>query len=384
MRIPSDKLRTQESTFTAMYESYETTERVRGIKGLSCIVSIPYFNPVFGFCFDYMHCVCLGVVPNMIQFWSSASNRKQRFSISKEKQLVLNKRLLSLKPPREFSRRPRSLSECSKANEWRALLLFTLPMCLENLLPKTYIDHFRLLSYSIFTILKTKITSAELEECENRLIRFVSLYQQYYGEINMTMNVHLLTHIVQCIKHSGPLWAQSAFAYESFNAVLLNYVNGTTDVLSQITTKYTYSTQIVTAKISKDRKFQLLGISMDANINNVKYLNVFKRLQIGHITYTSTIYSRPKKSVDYFVRLRGNEIGAIRFYFQRKNEIYLSYILYEHIIGNVDCENDQFLEIKKTETIVTSPAKDILHKLILIETNSKIFVSYFPNDFEKD
>lgn len=86
-------------------------------------------------CLDFAltwHCVCLGVVPNMNQFWCSASNSKQRFSISKEKQLILNKRLLSLKPPREFSRRPRSLGECSKANEWRALLLFTLPMCLEN------------------------------------------------------------------------------------------------------------------------------------------------------------------------------------------------------------------------------------------------------------
>lgn len=384
VRIPADDLRTQDKTFVAMYKSHKTDERVGGIKGISCIVSIPYFNPIFGFCFDYMHCVCLGVVPNMIRFWCAPSHSKQRFHINKKAETILNKRLLSLKPPREFSRRPRSLDECSKANEFRALLLFTLPMCLENILPKTYIDHFRLLSHSIFTLLKTEITAKELEDCESKLNRFVSLFQQYYGEINMTMNVHMLTHVVQCVKKSGPLWAQSAFAYESFNAVLLNHVNGTTDVLSQITTKYTYSTQISAGKITEGEKNQLIGRSVDVDINKIKYFNVFKRLQIEKVTYTSLIYLRPKKSVDYFLRFRDNNIGAVRFYIRRANEIYLSYVLYEKVINSIDCEDDQFWEIRETDTIVTCSAENIAHKLIMIETNSKIYVSYFPNHFEKD
>lgn len=383
VRIPADSLRTEANTHVAMYRSNRTTKRVNGIKGISCVVSIPYFNPVYGFCFDYMHCVCLGVVPNMYQFWRSPSNSKQRFHLSSERQTVLNNLLLSLKLPREFSRRPRSLDECSKANEWRTLLLFTLPICLENILAKTYTDHFRLLSYSIFTLSKTKITEAELDDCENKLNRFVSLYQHYYGEVNMTMNVHMLTHSVQCVRKSGPLWAQSAFAFESFNSVLLNHVNGTTDVLSQITSKYIHTKQIQAEIVSK-RKMELLGTSMDLELHNVKYFNVFKRLQIGKIIYTSSIYSRPKKSVDYFVRLQNNIIGAVRFYFQREDDIYLSYIKYENITKRIDCEDDQFLEIRKTETVETSLAKYISHKLILIQINSKTFVSYFPNDFEKD
>lgn len=367
-----------------MYKSHKTAERVVGVKGISCVVSIPYFNPIFGFCFDYMHCVCLGVVPNIIRFWCAPSNSKQRFYINKKAQVILNKRVLSLKPPREFSRRPRPLDECSKANEFRALLLFTLPMCLENILPKSYIDHFRLLSHSIFTLLKIEITETDLEDCESKLNRFVSLFQQYYGEINMTMNVHMLTHVVQCVRQSGPLWAQSAFAYESFNAVLLNHVNGTTDVLSQITTKYTYITQIGSENLTEGTKIQLVGRSVDMEIDKIKYFNVFKRLQIGKVTYTSLIYSRPKKSVDYFVRIRNNNIGAVRFYIQRANEIFLSYVQYEKVISSTNCENDQFLEIRKTDIIATSLAKDITNKLVMIETNSKIYVSYFPNDFEKD
>lgn len=384
VRIPADDLRTQENTLLAMHKSYKTKQRVDGIKGISCIVSLPHFNPIFGFCLDYMHNVCLGVVPNMIKFWCSTSNKKERYHISEEKQLILNERLLSLKPPREFSRRPRSLNECCKANEWRSLLLFTLPMCLENILPKTFIDHFRLLSYSIFTLLKTKFTAAELKNCENKLNRFVSLFQQYYGDVNMTMNVHLLTHIAQCVRQSGPLWAQSAFAYESFNAVLLNHVNGTTDILCQITSKYIYSKQLSTEQISKEKRIELLGLPANVEIKNVKYLNVFKRLRIGKITYTSLLYARPKKSADYLIRLRNNSIGAIQFFFQRQSEIFLSYIQYENVINNVNCVDDQFLEIRKTEKIATSLAKDISHKLIMIETNSKVFVSYFPNEFEKD
>lgn len=379
------QLRTDNDTRNAMMNVHSTKNRIQGVKGVSCTVSIPRFDVINGFCFYYMHCVCLGVVPNMVQFWCSTKYSEKRHFLSNKKQLALNKRLLSLKPPREIKRKPRSLDDSSKANEWRAHLLFNLPMCLDNILPKTFIDHFMLLSSSIFILLKEKITATELHDCEIKLERFVSLYQQYYGQMNMTMNVHLLTHIVHCVKQCGPLWAQSAFAFESFNSVILNYVKGNTDVMCQITEKYILSRQIEqnARTLSDEPRIKLLGKSTDLFIDGQKFLGVFKRIEINRTIYTSTTYTKPKNSVDYFVRLKNNDIGAIRFFSKHANVINLSYYKYKEVM-NINCEDNQFLEIERTSIIRGTHVDEISHKLVHIVINSKNFVTHFPNSFEKD
>lgn len=342
-----------------------------------------HFDTISGFCLDYMHCVLLGVVRNLIEFWCSTHSHSQPFYINTRKKEALNKRLLSLKPHLEFSRKPQSLDYRAsfKANELRSLLLYYLPICLDDILKLKYIKHFRLLSFSIYTLLKTEITVGELDICEEKLKQFVELYQEYYGEKNMTMNVHLLTHIVQCVKKSGPLWTQSAFAFESFNGVLLNYVNGHTDVLCQITSKYIYSRQNNNNQSidTYTDNIEFLGISGNLKIDGIEHRNVFKRIKIGLVTYTSQYYTRAKNTVDYFLYLKNNDIGAVRYYFEDANKIYFSFDKYEK-----ELEVDQFLKIKPTGTIGTAPAEDILYKLIYLEINSQIFVTYAPNNIEKD
>ncbi|XP_043469590.1 uncharacterized protein LOC122503198 [Leptopilina heterotoma] len=45
----------------------------------------------------------------------------------------------------------------------------------------------------------------------------------------MTFNVHLLLHLAESVYNWGPLWAHSAFAFESGNGQLLKNVNKTTE-----------------------------------------------------------------------------------------------------------------------------------------------------------
>lgn len=346
------------------------------------MVAFQNFDIISGFCLDYMHCVLLGVVRNMIDFWCATQNHSQPFYINTQKKKTLDKRLLALKPHLEFSRKPQSLEYRAsfKANQLRSLLLYYLPICLNDILKKKYIDHFRLLSFSIYTLSKTEISVSEMNICEKNLNTFVELYQQYYGEKNMTMNVHLLTHIVQCVRKCGPLWAQSAFAFESFNGVLLNYVNGRTDVLCQITSKYIFCRQAPKQSIGiNTNNIELLGRSAKLKIDGIEYQNVFKRIRIGRITYTSPHYRRVKKSIDYFVYFKNHEIGAARYYFKHANRIYLSFDKYEK-----ELTFDQFLKIRPVGKVEVAPAEDILYKLIYLELNSNIYVTYTPNNIEKD
>ena len=53
------------------------------------------------------------------------------------------------------------------------------------------------------------------------------LYYIYIGEKRTTMNVHLLSHLVDCVKRWGPLWAYSCFVYETMNGHLKKLFHGT-------------------------------------------------------------------------------------------------------------------------------------------------------------
>ncbi len=43
----------------------------------------------------------------------------------------------------------------------------------------------------------------------------------------MTINIHNLTHIVQCISRHGPYYMYICYPYESFNKILLSAIDGT-------------------------------------------------------------------------------------------------------------------------------------------------------------
>lgn len=52
------------------------------------------------------------------------------------------------------------------------------------------------------------------------------------------MNLHLLRHIPNAVRNSGPLWAQSLFGFECNNGVLAKSVNGNHRILEEMANKY--------------------------------------------------------------------------------------------------------------------------------------------------
>ena len=48
------------------------------------------------------------------------------------------------------------------------------------------------------------------------------------------MNIHLLSHLVDCVKCWGPLWAYSCFVYETMNGHLKKLFHGTKNMSKQV------------------------------------------------------------------------------------------------------------------------------------------------------
>lgn len=287
------QLRTHQD-FLAIYEQLRSSA-VKGVKAPSCMIGAIEFDLANGFSIDYMHCVLLGVMRKLLGLWLDFSDKS--YFISKQKQAVLNKRIISIKPIMEITRKPRSLSDRAdfKANEFRSLLLYYLPNSLVDLLPMRYIIHFRLLSSATYMLLKETVSHQEINEAEERMNKFVEQFEEFYGKYNMTMNVHLLRHISNSVRHVGPLWCQSTFGFETNNGNLVHSRNSKKDILHQITWKYCMKFDMTKKAIDNDSNVTAGGRTKMASFPN----GVFAHIAFRGKKFTSKI-SKNVSTIDFF------------------------------------------------------------------------------------
>ncbi|XP_043464001.1 uncharacterized protein LOC122499618 [Leptopilina heterotoma] len=224
----------QQNMTHRMNERNKRRTFVRGVKGSSSFMnSNQRVDMVWSFSFEYLHAVLLGSVKHLWEIWTANG------FLSKGDVENINKLISCIEMVSEIHRVAREFNFKSKwkASEWRSWLLFFGVPCLRKYLPSECLQHFSLLVNTIFTLLKTKITEEELLQCELDIIEFVGEFENLYGQENMTFNVHLLLHIVECIRRCGPLWATSAFCFESHLHVLKQYALGPKKPEQQMATK---------------------------------------------------------------------------------------------------------------------------------------------------
>lgn len=206
----------------------EQGTREHGVKGPSCLLQLPHFDIVRGLPPDYMHCGPLGVFKQMIGNFFDRSNNGRPYFIGNEVDEV-DMRIMILHATREITRNPAPVSKRTfwKAAEYKNFLLYYSPFVLRNILPDRYFRHWLLLVFAFHVFLSASITEADLIDAEYALKKYVAQVEGLFGLGEMTMNVHLLTHLPDAVRWWGPLWAFSAFAFESNNHFLGILIRGT-------------------------------------------------------------------------------------------------------------------------------------------------------------
>lgn len=378
--------------FIEMYRNLNRKETF-GVKHLSCMLAAIGVDLVHVFGIDYLHCVLLGVVRKQLDLLLNTTNKSEPFYITKKKQDALDKRLTSIKPPMEIGRKPRSIFERAnfKGNELRSILLYYIRFCLEDLLPLRYINHIQLLSSAIYLLLQEKISQDDLQLAESRLIEYADQFENLYGPNNITMNVHLLRHIGNAIRHHGPLWTQSTFGFETNNGVIVASKNAKRNFLHQLAWKYSVKLTLnptenstvadsvisigakVANKISHHEMKTINDFGFDFSSNSTVYSSIL----IRGTKYTSTIY-KTVSTIDYFVRFKDGTIGAIKFYFIHESNVYAFVECYE-TIGSVD----HLEKIQSTETNAVHVINEISNKLIYMANRKFEVITSIPNKFEK-
>ncbi|XP_074114122.1 uncharacterized protein LOC141537174 [Cotesia typhae] len=271
------RLRTDTEIRADMKKAYMTNKVVRGVKNVSALITLPLFNITKGVVVEAMHAIFLGVTRHHSKLLV-VETKAPYYIGSPDHQKIINECLLKIRPPSCRSRKPRPISTYLKwkATEWRNWLDYA-PICLQEVLPRKYVDHLALLSESIHILNSDSITLANLDRCEMLLKKYVRLFQKYFGVKKMTSNIHLLTHIVRVVRNWGPIWAHEAFIFEAWNKRIMEFITSPHARTNQVATRFLMYKFIITSlydeTISPETiKFiaKLLKISIENNRGDVK------------------------------------------------------------------------------------------------------------------
>ena len=66
-------------------------------------------------------------------------------------------------------------------------------------------------------------------------ILIVNFIQIHIGDNIATMNIHMLSHLAECVRNWGPLWAYSGFCFEGMNGYIKGFFHGTKEMNKQVT-----------------------------------------------------------------------------------------------------------------------------------------------------
>nr|XP_055062963.1 uncharacterized protein LOC129446026 [Misgurnus anguillicaudatus] len=309
-------LRNQEQTNEFVENALESGQPAFGVKGPSVLCRLPSFDVIEGCVPDYMHSVLLGVARTVTGLWLNSENHEKHWYIGRSRHLI-DELLLKIKPPCNVPRVPRSvtLRKFWKAHEWYMwLFYYSLPV-LKGILPEPLLNHWSKLVKGVSLLLGENITREQITESESLLTDFVKDMEVYYGETNMSYNVHLCLHLPRSVVNWGPLWAHSAFVFESYNAKLLDMIKSTQGVALQI---------VKTFWLQKALPFYGQTIMQDASNECKEIFEILTRpKQLKHVTRTCdiTALDRPKVRIlgrDDYIALSRYRVQRARVkYFQR-------------------------------------------------------------------
>lgn len=213
-----------------------TKSSVNGHKGKFWFMYLKSFDYVNSCVIDYMHGVCLGVVRTLLTIWFDKKNKEKEFSYFPKRKDV-NDLLRKITPTIFVSRIPRTLDELThwKASEYRNFLLYWGLPVLRHVLYPEHFAHFCLLARSIFILSKEGISVQELHTADTALLLFVENFKDLYGERYLTLNIHQLVHLADCVRYTGPLYVNNCFIFEDLNGFIVKQIHGTQGIETQIT-----------------------------------------------------------------------------------------------------------------------------------------------------
>ncbi len=240
-------LRSIEQHVKDVKEAVKMKKPVRGVVGPTALSALQDFDYIRAQVPEYLHSVCEGVFKLMLNLWTLPKFRKKDWFIG-DKSPIIDKRLNEIQPSYEITRThtsPVSVTKLStwKASMFRSFFLYYFPI-LEGLLPTLYFQHLSKLVYGINLLLRERVSVTDVKKVDALFRDWVKDFELLYGEEDLRMNIHFMTHLPQAVLDWGALWATSTFIPEWFNGELAKLCSGSQGAVDQMADNYLLQMEI--------------------------------------------------------------------------------------------------------------------------------------------
>lgn len=399
-------------------------KRQKGICGMSGLATMPWFDLVLGTVPDYMHGVLLGVTKTLLHKFFSPTNSGKAHFVGRYLPNI-SRRMSSICPPDYIERMPRDLEKnyCHfKATELQSWLLFYALPCLNGFLADEYMQHLSLLCEGVHLLLGDCITEDDIQRAEFLLESFYEQFADLYGEGSCGLNVHNIgAHLVFYVRLWGPLWAWSCFAFEDWNAALLQSVHGTGDVTRQCVRLQEIQLKLKSIDLDKIssgpahsylQKIKSRGkgwtmktsegasaaghlqpvhfseetrgvILQETNCPNELFLKKALRIKLYEQKLYSEEYTRMKKRVCHVVKCRNGDIRKIMYFLvntvTNKMFAYSKKILVHQQSFILPNGPRHVIRVYESEELVVIPVEEIAEKLFFMVIDGVCYIACMPN-----
>jgi hypothetical protein len=205
------------------HQQYRTKRNLENADHVPILFLLKYFDIVNRIPIDWMHDVCLGIMPSLLVRWTDVP----KFKMTVQSQSKVSKRLISFRKffPVEFQRKPESLDCLSswKASQHRSFLLYTGVVALHGILDFEKLDHFYVL-VTVMRLLVCRVSNIgdrdtilekRAKEADVLIRFFIREAIRIYGVEIASIKLHLLLHLVEDYSRFGAIDSFSAFRFES-------------------------------------------------------------------------------------------------------------------------------------------------------------------------
>lgn len=235
----------------------------------SILLALPYFDPIKFTIIDPMHNLYLGTGKKAFKVWI------KHHLLTDEALLKIETRAKNFIVPYDIGRLPANISSGYggfTANQWCNWITIYSPVLLKEVLPS---EHLRcwLLFVRACSITSSRILTVEqVNSADLFLVQFCKQFQNLYGPESCTPNLHMHTHLKDCILDYGPLHSFWCYAFERYNGILGAIQTNGKAVESQLMRRFLREQQLYNLHLPDDEDFlKLLPKASTSEQDNISF-----------------------------------------------------------------------------------------------------------------
>ena len=230
--------------FNALQNMKASTRTEREVKEkrtgsrYSELMRLPYFDCVQFTIIDPMHNLFLGTAKHVLKnIWLNDDDVKISGKHFQNIQNIVD----SCAVPKSLGRIPHKIASSFSsftADQWKNWTLVFSLLCLNGILPTAELECWRLFVQACHCLCTPLIKECDARAAHSLLLQFCQSLETVYGEFAVTPNMHLHTHLLDCILDYGPVYSFWLFSFERFNGILGSYHTNQRAIEIQVMRKF--------------------------------------------------------------------------------------------------------------------------------------------------